>query len=178
MKKSSSGAGSLAPLAALAASAIALALFTGYASVTSDRTYYGYGDVSVKNEPVNVVVSPFSFPGANASLSSGGQGVFKKPDWIRVVNQSDVENVKLEIDWVNANQAANYFDYARILVTGPNGQVKGYLSLQHGKAWITLDAEELREGAVLGAVMYYEVKEGVLASRLPLVFKVRVVETG
>jgi len=165
-------------LAALMASSIGLVLLAGYASVLSDRSYYAYGDIEAKNEPINIIVHP-----VKVSMSAGSQGV-KKDLLMTIVAQDDVENLKLLVRWVDAAQIARYFDYINIILFGEDGQIKGMLTPRKPTAMITIDHDDILSGNNDGvpgynitAVIYYEVKEGYLFSDLPLVFNVKLLQT-
>ena len=165
-------------LAVLVASSIGLVVLAGYASVLSDRSYYAYGDVKAENEPVNIIVHP-----VKVSMSSGSQGT-KSSLLMTIVAQSDVENIKLLVRWVNAGQVAGYFDYINIMLFGEDGQIKGMLTPRKPTAMLTIDHDDIVFGNTHGvpgynitAVIYYEVKEGYLFSDLPLVFNVKLLQT-
>jgi len=214
------------PLVALVAAAAALALVAAYATVNSDRSYYAYGDITSKNEAVNIKVNRDSF-----TLSAGGQGAallgkegkvtgnnsasnsLNGEPFILVERQGDVENVKLLIRWVNARQVARYFDYVKILFILANkqlvtetsggdtyyyekavvsgGQVKGFVTLRKPVTIITLDDNDFNFGnlsgnadqwvnntkAVIFAKVYYEGKEGMMETNLPLIFNVKLLQT-
>jgi len=164
------------PLLALVAAAAALALVAAYASVTSDRSYYAYGDITSQNEAVNIVVSRAQF-----TLNGAGDQGTSSATLFYVKNQSDIENVKILVRWVNAKQVAKYFDYIRILLNGTDdAQVKGYLDPKHTATIITLDAEDLKNGGNDGyqidAVVYWEAKEGMMFQNLPLIFNVKLLQ--
>jgi len=167
------------PLLALVAAAAALALVAAYASVTSDRSYYAYGDITADKEAVDITVSRADF----TLNGAGDQGKDTKL-LFKVKNQSDIENVKIRVSWVNAKQVAKYFDYIRILLKGVdknnNAQVKGYLDPEHTSTIITLDADDLgnanADGYHVEAVVYWEAKEGMMFQNLPLIFNVKLLQ--
>jgi len=164
-------------LVALVAAAAALALVAAYATVNSDRSYYAYGDITSANEAVNISVTPFDLPDSKG-LSAGGQGMFQVADWIKVTNQSDIENVKLLIRWVNYKQFKPYFEYIKILLNDSTGQIKGYVDLKHPKTIVTIDAEDFgTDGYSMGAIVYYELKEGKMMTDLPFIFNIKLLQS-
>jgi len=158
-------------LVGLVLAAVGIALLLGYASVRSERSYYAYGEVSARNESVNVVVEP-----AEIVASSGAQGV-NVSFGIRVVKGSDVENVKLLFVLVNVGQLEEYLDYLSIVLNDSSGQVKGVLSFDHPNATVVLDSDDFSGDVCnITGVAYYEVREGALFTRLPLLVEARVLE--
>jgi len=156
------------------AAAAALALVAAYASVTSDRSYYAYGDITAANESINVKVYAKSF-----SLSAGGQGTQNFTNFTEIVRQGDVQNVKLLVRWVNAKQAARYFDYIQILLVDDNDQVKGLLTPRKPAAMLTFDDDDFGSDNAINitAVVYFEGKEGMMFQNLPLIFNVKLLQT-
>jgi len=162
------------PLLALVAAAAALALVAAYASVTSDKSYYAYGDITADKEAVDIKVYAKTF-----SLPAGSQGTKSFTNFTEIVRQGDVQNVKLLVRWVNAKQVASHFDYIQILLVDDNNQVKGLLTPRKPAAMLTFDNDDFGSDNAINitAVVYFEGKEGVMFQNLPLIFNVKLLQT-
>jgi len=169
------------PLVALVAAAAALAMLAAYATVNSDRSYYAYGDITADKEAVNIIVNE-----QHKGLSAGGQGVLNLFT-VNVTKNDDVENVKLMFRIVNVWQLRAYLDYLKIVLNDTSGQVKGVLTLRKPVDIVVLDTDDFKANAdggddndnsiVLYGTAYYEAKEGMLFSNLPVIVQVKLLQT-
>jgi len=162
-----------ASLVALVAAAAALAMLAAYATVNSDRSYYAYGDITADNESVNILIT-----NPEPKISAGGQGVMNL-FWANISKGDDVENVKLMFRIVNVWQLRAYLDYLKIVLNDTSNQVKGVITLRHPVDIVTLDSDDFNSDGWcnISATAYYEAKEGMLFSNLPVIVQVKLLQT-
>ena len=156
-------------LVALVASAAALALLAGYASVVGDRTSYVSGIISTTSKAIKIDYPKQEF---QISTAAGDQGHTKGPLFV-IEKNSNITDVKLVVKLVNANQIARVTKYFDLLLEA-NNQTLGYLSPSHPVAILTLDSKDFKNNNVtVNGELFYEFKEGVYVDKLPILIQVQ-----
>lgn len=127
-------------LVAIAASAAALALLTGYATTASPLAGFpGLGSGSATSEPVelqvlkDLVISP----------AAGAQGKLEETSWLKIVRHDDVNTTKLKLKLENIKQLASYFRYliiqirevAEYVASGTNVTTRSSTYVQDFSSW-------------------------------------------
>ncbi|BES81122.1 hypothetical protein [Pyrodictium abyssi] len=163
-------------IAGIIASAAALALLAGFATTQSPlNSFYATGTAQAVQEPIDVE----SHLDNTIAPAAGAQG-YKDMGYVKIINYTDVNVVKLKVTLANAAQLRPYFKYLQLVLTSNASstveETKAVLSLKKPSAVIILDNDDYSSTnkIQLKVEAYYEAKEGMLFDSLPVILNFQV----